>query len=111
MENNIKTGIHANETTSINNYFHFYSKLLNQQNMLQDLNRTNAYFTAVRSNLEDFVDKKVMDFGTGSGVLAMFAASAGAKKVYAIEASDACRYAKKLFEYHNFKNKVVYMFY
>jgi predicted RNA methylase len=101
-----KTGIHANETTSITNYFQFYSKLLNQQNMLQDITRTNAYFSAVRNNIEDFASKKVMDFGTGSGILAMFAASAGASKVYAIEASDACRYAKKLFESHNFDNKV-----
>jgi ribosomal protein L11 methylase PrmA len=30
---------------------------------------------------QDFIDKNVMDLGTGSGILAIFSAAAGAEKV------------------------------
>lgn len=42
----------------------------------------------------------VLDVGTGSGILAIFAAKAGAKKVYAVEATDMAKHARKLVE-HN----------
>jgi|LauGreDrversion4_2_1035121.scaffolds.fasta_scaffold311257_1 predicted RNA methylase len=47
-----------------------------------------------------------MDFGTGSGILAMFSVMAGANRVYAIEASDAVNYAKTLINFHGMDNKV-----
>jgi predicted RNA methylase len=105
MEDN-QYGIYSNDKGAINSYFQFYSKLMNQQNMLQDYVRTSSYFNAIQSNQEDFEHKRVMDFGTGSGILAIFAAAAGAEKVFAVEASDAVRWAKKLIESHNFENKV-----
>jgi ribosomal protein L11 methylase PrmA len=46
----------------------------------------------------DFKDKLVMDVGCGSGILSLFAAKAGAKKVYAIEASNVAKAAEKLVE-------------
>jgi histone-arginine methyltransferase CARM1 len=48
-----------------------------------------------------------MDVGTGSGILAIFAALGGSKKVYAVEASDAIRYADVLIRYHNLNEKIV----
>ena len=44
----------------------------------------------------DFKDKVVLDVGAGSGILSLFAASAGAKRVYAIEASNVALAARKL---------------
>jgi hypothetical protein len=46
-----KFGVHSNDSGYVKTYFQFYSKLLNQQNMLQDYVRTTSYFTAVQNNL------------------------------------------------------------
>jgi hypothetical protein len=45
-----KTGINSNDSGVVKSYFQFYSKLSNQQNMLQDYVRTSSYFQAVQSN-------------------------------------------------------------
>lgn len=49
-----------------------------------------------------------MDFGTGSGILAIFSVIAGATQVFAIEASDAIHYAKTLIDFHGLDKKVQY---
>lgn len=38
----------------------------------------------------------VMDVGTGSGILAVWAAQAGAKRVYAIEYTDMAKHARRV---------------
>lgn len=67
----------------------FYGQLIHQGNMLQDYIRTGTYYKAFMENSINFTDKIVLDVGTGTGILAMFAVLAGAKKVYAVEASDS----------------------
>lgn len=42
----------------------------------------------------------MLDVGAGSGVLAIFAAKAGAKRVYAVEATDMAKFARKVVQ-HN----------
>lgn len=64
--------------------------------MLEDHKRTGAYYNAVMRNKRQFHDKVVLDVGTGSGILAIFAAMAGARKVYAVEATDMATSARKL---------------
>ncbi|XP_009630322.1 probable histone-arginine methyltransferase 1.3 isoform X1 [Nicotiana tomentosiformis] len=84
------------EASSAKMYFHYYGQLLHQQNMLQDFVRTGTYYAAVIENRADFLGRVVVDVGAGSGILSLFAAQAGAKHVYAIEASEMAEYAKKL---------------
>ena len=79
-------------------FFQYYGQIVHQQNMLQDTTRTGTYHSAVASNRPDFEGKVVMDVGTGSGILAIFAARAGARKVYAVEASSMAACARKLVE-------------
>ena len=80
-------------------YFSAYSELHHQKDMLTDTHRMDSYFTAISANAEvAFKDKIVMDVGTGSGILAIWAAKAGAKKVYAIEYTDMALNARKLVE-------------
>lgn len=67
-----------------------------QKDMLEDHKRTGAYYQAVMQNRRQFEGKIVLDVGTGSGILAIFAAKAGAKKVYAVEATNMARFAKEL---------------
>ncbi|KAL0916356.1 hypothetical protein M5K25_013860 [Dendrobium thyrsiflorum] len=84
------------EATSALMYFHYYGQLLHQQNMLQDYVRTGTYFAAVIENRADFDGRIVVDVGAGSSILSLFAAKAGAKHVYAIEASEMADYACRL---------------
>ncbi|MCJ1422141.1 hypothetical protein MMC29_000020 [Sticta canariensis] len=74
--------------------------------MLEDHKRTGAYYQAVLQNRRKFEGKAVLDVGTGSGILAIFAAKAGARKVYAVEATAMAAFAAKLVE-HNQLSDVI----
>lgn len=84
------------EETSASQYFQFYGYLSQQQNMMQDYIRTSTYQRAIHSNISDFQNKVVLDVGAGSGILSFFAAEAGARKVYAVEASNMAEHALRL---------------
>jgi type I protein arginine methyltransferase len=77
-------------------YFHYYGMLQHQQNMLQDYIRTGTYFAAITENSADFAGKAVLDVGCGSGILSLFAVQAGARVVYAVEASGMATFARQL---------------
>lgn len=79
-------------------YFHYYGQLLHQQNMLQDMVRTSTYYAAILENHSDFKDAVVVDVGAGTAILGIFAVQAGAKKVYAIEASGVAANAQLLID-------------
>eukprot|EP00775_Hariotina_reticulata_P011763 gene11763-11908_t len=87
-------------------YFHYYGMLMHQQNMLQDMTRTGTYHAVVMENRVDFEGKAVMDVGAGSGILSMFAAQAGARKVFAVEASGMATFAQKLADKNSLGNIV-----
>uniref|UniRef100_A0A804QHZ1 type I protein arginine methyltransferase n=1 Tax=Zea mays TaxID=4577 RepID=A0A804QHZ1_MAIZE len=84
------------EASSAKMYFHYYGQLLHQQNMLQDFVRTGTYYAAVMENRSDFEGRVVVDVGAGSGILSLFAAQAGARHVYAVEASEMAENAQRL---------------
>ncbi|KAJ2559785.1 hypothetical protein EV175_000170 [Coemansia sp. RSA 1933] len=76
-------------------YFQYYAQLQHQQNMLQDYVRTSSYRSAIVGNKDTlFRDRLVMDVGSGSGILAFFAAQAEAKHIYAVEASGMAKKMK-----------------
>lgn len=99
-------GIHTNDDTTVKQYFSYYAKLANQQNMLEDSVRTPKYREAIVENPTNFRGKVVMDVGCGSGILSIFAAQAGAKKVYACEASGAANIARTLIKANGFENVI-----
>lgn len=62
----------------------------------QDTVRTGTYRSAIVQNPADFAGKVVLDVGTGTGILAVFAVQAGARRVYAVEASNMAALAERL---------------
>lgn len=95
------------EESSAMQYFQFYGYLSQQQNMMQDYIRTSTYQRAILGNLSDFKDKVVLDVGAGSGILSFFAIQAGAKKVYAVEASNMANHAELLVAANNLSDKII----
>ncbi|XP_067290264.1 histone-arginine methyltransferase CARM1 isoform X2 [Pseudorasbora parva] len=87
-------------------YFQFYGCLSQQQNMLQDYLRTATYQKAILLNDVDFKDKVVLDVGCGTGILSFFAVQAGAKRVYAVEASSVAKYAEILVKSNCLSDKI-----
>ena len=51
-----------------------------------------------------FCPQIVLDVGCGTGILSMFAAKSGAKKVYGIEMSNIVEHAKKIVSTNNLDN-------
>ncbi|XP_017760797.1 PREDICTED: histone-arginine methyltransferase CARMER isoform X4 [Eufriesea mexicana] len=94
------------EESSAMQYFQFYGYLSQQQNMMQDYIRTSTYQRAILGNLSDFKDKVVLDVGAGSGILSFFAVQAGAKMVYAVEASNMANHAELLVAANNLSDKI-----
>lgn len=77
-------------------YFTSYGDMSVHELMLKDKPRTLAYKNFIEKNSHLFKDKTVLDVGAGTGILSMFAASAGAKVVYAVEASEMANACKKI---------------
>lgn len=72
--------------------------------MLKDRPRQAAYRDAILSNRSLFEGKTVMDVGAGTGILSIFCAQAGAKKVYAVEASNIAQIARQIVKENGFES-------
>lgn len=62
------------------------------ERMLADTIRVDTYHTAIHKHVKP--GDVVVDLGTGTGILAFFAARAGAKRVYAIDHGDTIEVAE-----------------
>ena len=70
--------------------------------MLQDVVRTDAYEKSISEIVKP--EHSVLDFGCGTGILAMFAARAGARKVVAVDRSPFIKTAKEIALQNGFDN-------
>lgn len=75
-----------------------------QGRMLHDDRRTNDYLAAIAVAVKP--GDVVVDVGTGNGILALAAARAGARQVYAIEATDIADVAERVFEVNGVADRV-----
>lgn len=87
-------------------YFDSYSQIHIHYEMLSDYIRTESYRKAMLDNKHLFKGKVVMDIGCGTGILSMFACSAGAKKVYAIEKASVFRLAKEIIKENKMDDRI-----
>jgi len=87
-------------------YFTSYNDVEVHRLMIQDKARTTAYQNAILNNSHIFKDKIVMDIGAGTGILSLFAKKAGAKKVFAVEASPLVDVLKEIIELND-EEKVI----
>lgn len=90
-------------------YFGSYAETEIHESMLKDQVRTDAYRDFIYDNKEYFKDKIVLDVGCGTGILSMFAAKAGAKKVYAIDASNIIKKAKMICKENNLDDIITFI--
>jgi hypothetical protein len=72
--------------------------------MLNDRERTNAFLAAIQDVVAP--TDVVVDIGTGTGVLAVAAARAGARHVYAIESSAIARSARAMFAANGLADRI-----
>ena len=72
--------------------------------MLHDDRRTSDFITALANEVQP--GDVVLDIGTGSGVLAVAVARAGARRVFAVEASDIAAVAARVFEANGVHDRI-----
>ena len=88
-------------------YFSSYSNTIIHETMLRDTVRTSAYESAILTNADSlFRGKTVLDIGCGTGVLSLFCAKAGAKKVIAVDATDVIKQAQEIIELNGYTNVI-----
>jgi ribosomal protein L11 methylase PrmA len=74
--------------------------------MIQDKVRTSSYASYILTNSELFQDAVVLDVGCGTGILSLFAAKSGAKRVFAIDASDISKKAKQIVQANGYEDVI-----
>ena len=74
------------------------------EEMLMDKIRCDAYQDAIQRTVKP--GDVVVDLGAGTGLLSFFAVQAGARHVYAIEASSIADFAAKLIEANGFRDRI-----
>lgn len=73
---------------------HYFASFGEQEKMLADRPRMDFYHAAINQLVRP--GDRVIDLGTGTGILAAFAARRGAAKVYAIDHSGILKHARRL---------------
>nr|XP_025680661.1 probable protein arginine N-methyltransferase 6 isoform X2 [Arachis hypogaea] len=88
-------------------YFHSYAHLGIHEEMIKDRVRTETYREAIMRHQSFIAGKVVVDVGCGTGILAIFCAQAGAKRVYAVDASDIALQANEVVKANNLSDVIV----
>eukprot|EP00008_Paramoeba_atlantica_P005296 CAMPEP_0201486908 /NCGR_PEP_ID=MMETSP0151_2-20130828/10938_1 /ASSEMBLY_ACC=CAM_ASM_000257 /TAXON_ID=200890 /ORGANISM="Paramoeba atlantica, Strain 621/1 / CCAP 1560/9" /LENGTH=332 /DNA_ID=CAMNT_0047871775 /DNA_START=137 /DNA_END=1135 /DNA_ORIENTATION=+ len=85
-------------------YFDSYAYYGIHESMLKDTVRTRSYQEAFYRNPHLVENKVVLDVGCGTGILSLFAARCGARKVYAVECSSIAEQARAVVKENQLEN-------
>lgn len=91
---------------SDSDYFAGYSHRNIHETMLRDKARTLAYRDFVYKNADLIKGKTVLDVGCGTGILCLFAAKAGAKRVIGIDNADIIEKAKSIVQRNGYSSVI-----
>ena len=83
--------------TSQDYYYDSHAHYSVHEKVLKDEVRNKSFRNAIFHNKHLFRGKIVLEVGTGTGILSMFAARSGAERVIAIESSNITEYTAKIF--------------
>nr|XP_056707903.1 protein arginine N-methyltransferase 3 [Euleptes europaea] len=89
-----------------NVYFSSYGHYGIHEEMIKDKVRTESYRDFIYHNSHIFRDKIVLDVGCGTGILSMFAAKAGAKKVIGVDQSEIIYQAMDIIRLNGLENTI-----
>ncbi|KAL8520695.1 hypothetical protein ACS0TY_011299 [Phlomoides rotata] len=88
-------------------YFNSYAHLGIHEEMIKDRVRTETYRNAIFQHQDRIAGKVVVDVGCGTGILSIFCAQAGARRVYAVDASDIAVQANEVVKANNLSETVI----
>ncbi|EPQ54848.1 protein arginine N-methyltransferase [Gloeophyllum trabeum ATCC 11539] len=87
-------------------YFESYGENDIHAVMIQDKVRTATYASFIMGSPALFKDAVVLDVGCGTGILSLFAARAGAKRVFAVDASKIANKARQIVKDNGYEDVI-----
>jgi hypothetical protein len=88
----------------VDNYLKPYGDIVLQRRMVSDRWRTDAFAAAIQEVVKP--GDVVLDVGTGTGILAMLAAKAGARMVYAVDVTEIAQVASDLVKTNGLSDQI-----